>query len=97
LKSPKKETKVERRKNRGDEPIQSIIHGNCPNGTPCIVYYYYYYYLQKQRTRRQNGSCLGDGYLWEVEGCKERGKRVNMVEIISTHVYKKKQLKNETC
>jgi hypothetical protein len=35
----KKGTKVERRKNRGDEPIQVIIHTwKCHNKVPCISY-----------------------------------------------------------
>jgi hypothetical protein len=50
-------------------------------------------FLQKQRTRRQNRSCLesgfqGGGSIWKV------GRRVNMVEIFCIHVYRQK---HETC
>jgi hypothetical protein len=31
------------------------------------------FFIQKQRTGKQNRSCLGGGYQWEGGGYKERG------------------------
>jgi hypothetical protein len=44
--------------------------------------------LQNQRTRRQNRSCLGVGTSGRGEDIREGYKRVNMVEILCSYIYK---------
>jgi hypothetical protein len=48
----------------------------------------------KNRTGRQNRSCLESRYQWEQGAYKKEGQSVDMVEIFCTHLCK---WKNETC
>jgi hypothetical protein len=51
-------------------------------------------FFQKQRTGRQNRSCLGGWYQWEGEEIRKGCSRVNMVDILCTPACK---WKSETC
>jgi hypothetical protein len=50
-----------------------------------------HYFLQKQRTGGNNRSCLGSWYQWEEEDVRKGSRRVNMVQILCTHVCKWKK------
>jgi hypothetical protein len=52
------------------------------------------FFLHKQRTGSQNRSCLEIKYQWEGGRYKEKGWRVNIVEIFYIHACK---WKNESC
>jgi hypothetical protein len=57
----------------------------------------FFFLLQNQRTEGRNGSYLGVGggwYQWEQEKVGKGYRRVNMVQILCTHVCK---WKNQTC
>jgi hypothetical protein len=50
--------------------------------------------LQNQRTEGQTRSCLRGRYQWEGEEVGKGDRRVNVVKILFTHVWKGK---NDTC
>jgi hypothetical protein len=50
--------------------------------------------LQNQRTEGQTRSCLRGRYQWEGEEVGKGDRRVNVVQILFTHVWKGK---NDTC
>jgi hypothetical protein len=54
---------------------------------PCSLYYLSWIFLAQSRTRR-------GWHQWEGRGGRERGKRMNMVQIYDTHVCK---CRNDTC
>jgi hypothetical protein len=61
------------------------------NKQKCLSFFFY-------KIREQEGRTCPVGeeswYQWEVEGSRERGRRVNMVQILCTHVCK---YKNDSC
>jgi hypothetical protein len=88
-------------KNRGDEPIQVVIlaYMEMSHETPCTAISnkqkcFVLFCFQKQRIGRQNRSCLGAGTSGRRKDIRKGCRRVNMVEILCTHVCK---WKNETC
>jgi hypothetical protein len=70
---------------------------------PCFSNYILcFFLLQNWRTGGQNRFCQGRmrggvWYRWEEGGSRERGRRVNMIQIMYTHVCKCKNDKNDTC
>jgi hypothetical protein len=54
------------------------------------------FFLQKWRTGRQNRSCLGFGTNGRGEDIRKRCRKVNMVEILCTHICKWKNAPVET-
>jgi hypothetical protein len=86
------------RKNGGNEPIWDTIHTlKCHNETLCIDILNMQkclFFLKKWRTQMYISSCLGAGKSGRGEDIRKGCRRMNMVEIICTHVRK---WKNETC
>jgi hypothetical protein len=70
--------------------------------TPCIAILsqkkkkvsFLLFSITKSENKKQNSSCEGEGYHWEGEEVGKGGRKVNMVQILCTHVCK---WKNETC
>jgi hypothetical protein len=64
LKPPQEGYQGRKEKNRGDEPIQVIIYMET---SPCVailnkqnsIYLFIYLFLHKQKSGRQNRTCLG--------------------------------------
>jgi hypothetical protein len=86
LKSPKKGTKGRKEKNRGDEPIQVIIHiyMEMSQGNSLCIYLKqtkmsFFFFLQNWK--RQNRSCLGVGTSGKGEDVGKGCRRLKMVEI----------------
>jgi hypothetical protein len=65
-------------KNRGDDPIQVIIHiytWKCHKEIPCIGIsnkQKNFFFLQNQRTGKLNNFCPGNFYQWEWGRCRKR-------------------------
>jgi hypothetical protein len=82
LKPPYERDQGRKKKNRGDEPIQAIIHINMevPQGNSMFSYIkqakmsVFFFLLQNWKTGRQNVSFLtrGSWYQWEGRGGAER-------------------------
>jgi hypothetical protein len=67
----------------------NAIYMECHNEIPCIAILNKqkcHFFSQKRRTGRQNRSCLGGGYEWEGEDIRKGCRRVNVVEMLWTHV-----------
>jgi hypothetical protein len=86
-----------KKKNREDEPIP-IYTWKCHKETPCIAIikkksqFFSFYKIREQEGR--TGPIWGDWYQWEGEDMGRDCRRVNIVQILCTHVYK---WKTETC
>jgi hypothetical protein len=94
------------KRTRRDEPMRGVIHvcmettqGNSLCSyvylklakTSCFSFYLLLFLFYKIREQEGGtGSALG----WEGAGGGERGRRMNMVQIMCTHVCK---CKNDTC
>jgi hypothetical protein len=73
-----------------DEPTQIIIHiyMEMSHETPCIAMLNKQkcLFFQKWRTGRFNRSCLGIGTCGTEEDIRKGCRRVNVVEILCTHL-----------
>jgi chitinase len=54
----------------------------------------FFFFFTKMQTRKAKQVLSGGWHQWEGGGYKEGYRRVNMAEILGTHVCKQK---NETC
>jgi hypothetical protein len=96
LKSPYEGNQGRKEKNRGDEPIGVIIHIHMEMSQENSLYsyfkqtklsFFFFYKIREQEVCGVGTSGKGEDV---VKGCR----RVNMVQILCTHVYK---WKNDTC
>jgi hypothetical protein len=80
-----------------DEPVEVVIHNHntrkvSTQGNSLYSYQFMVLLLPNQRTGGQNRFCPGVGE--GGRGGRERSRRLNMVQIMYTHVCK---CKNDTC
>jgi hypothetical protein len=64
---------------------------------PCLSYYLLYFFFYKIREQECGAGSAWKRrvrYQWEEGGGRERGGKMNMVQIMHTHVSK---CKNDTC
>jgi hypothetical protein len=83
---------VERRKKRGDESIQIIVHIYIEMSQRNNVYSYlkqkclfFFFYINREQEGK-TGPVWGSGTSWRGEDIRKGNKRMNMVEILRVHI-----------